>query len=369
MKRRRDYDTLRVLSMLGVVYLHVAAGTLHGPCDTPLWYFSNLLSSLATAAVPLFFMISGALLLSDPKSADPSLVLRRRLPRVLVPAVVWSLLVVFLTWGDLGFDAALQQFLNLPWLAAITPYWFLYALVPMYLLLPFLKRLADHMEPKHWNYLMGLWVFLTLLPHTLQTFIPAPWNGLVTENTTLTVSLLEGYLGYFFLGAYLERVAEKFSRKVLWLICLADWAIIAVGTWWSTRGTGLYSEDFLSYKNLFAMVLAASLFLLAKSYLEHGRASGRALKFLSACSFGVYLSHAMAIKVVEWRWLLWMGSPSDTIPEQLAIWGLTVAACILGVAVCASIPGVCFAVTGQRFSTACRESNFFALFGKKRPND
>ena len=53
-RRRWDYDLLRVASMVGVVYLHTAAGALR-QLGTPLWHFSNLLSSLATAAVPLFF--------------------------------------------------------------------------------------------------------------------------------------------------------------------------------------------------------------------------------------------------------------------------------------------------------------------------
>ena len=50
-RRRWDYDLLRVASMVGVVYLHTAAGALR-QLGTPLWHFSNLLSSLATAAVP-----------------------------------------------------------------------------------------------------------------------------------------------------------------------------------------------------------------------------------------------------------------------------------------------------------------------------
>lgn len=79
-RRRWDYDLLRVASMVGVVYLHTAAGALR-QLGTPLWHFSNLLSSLATAAVPLFFMLSGALLLSHPRTAELGTLFRRRLPR------------------------------------------------------------------------------------------------------------------------------------------------------------------------------------------------------------------------------------------------------------------------------------------------
>ena len=67
MSRRRDYDLLRVCSMFAVVFLHTAADPLRTASGF-LWHFANLASSLATAAVPLFFMLSGALLLSQPQS-------------------------------------------------------------------------------------------------------------------------------------------------------------------------------------------------------------------------------------------------------------------------------------------------------------
>lgn len=69
--RRWDYDLLRVGSMVGVVYLHCAAAALRSASGA-VWHFANLASSLATAAVPLFFMLSGALLLSQEGTADLS---------------------------------------------------------------------------------------------------------------------------------------------------------------------------------------------------------------------------------------------------------------------------------------------------------
>ena len=63
--RRLDFDLIRAASMAAVVYLHTAAGGLRQSEDMALWHLSNLLSSLAVAAVPLFFMISGALLLGS----------------------------------------------------------------------------------------------------------------------------------------------------------------------------------------------------------------------------------------------------------------------------------------------------------------
>lgn len=363
--RRRDFDLLRVASMAAVVYLHTAAGVLHDTSFSPLWHFSNIFASLGTAAVPIFFMLSGALLLGSEKTADPAFLLRRRLPRVLVPGLVWSLAVIAGLWVMQGGEAALPKLLALPYTTVLTPYWFLYALVPMYLLSPFLKRMTDSFEHAHWKYFLGLWIIVTLGLHTLRFLIPEPWNGLVTENMTLGVSLLEGYLGYFLLGAWLDRLAKVPKRRLLWAVFLCDWAVISLGTWLMSRQKGYYGEWFLSYQGVFTMVLAASAFLLVKSLCAGKAGSGRVLTLLSGCSFGVYLAHPMAIKVMERLWLFLTGMPATTIPAQIAVWLLALGSCIVGVVLAASMKPFCFPLTGQRFSAACRESNLFAVFRRK----
>ena len=353
--RRLDFDLIRVASMAAVVYLHTAAGGLRQSEDMALWHLSNLLSSLAVAAVPLFFMISGALLLGSEKTDDPAYLLRRRLPRVAVPGLCWSLLVVGGVWLSQGGEAALLKLVNLPGISVITPYWFLYALIPMYLLSPLLKRLTDHMEERHWRYLLGLWVVVTLGLNQLSGFLPDPWYALLRENQTLNVSLLEGYLGYFLLGAWLDRMERPPARRILLAAALGSWAVIALGTWGVFLVTGVYGEQFATYRGVFTMVLSASLFLLFRDAFR-GRRSGRAAVLLSACSFGVYLAHPMAIELLQK--LLGGGL---TVPGQLAVWLLSLAGCILGVVLVSSVPGLCFLATGQRFQDACRESNVFAL--------
>ena len=353
--RRLDFDLIRVASMAAVVYLHTAAGGLRQSEDMALWNLSNLLSSLAVAAVPLFFMISGALLLGSEKTDDPAYLLRRRLPRVAVPGLCWSLLVVGGVWLSQGGEAALLKLVNLPGISVITPYWFLYALIPMYLLSPLLKRLTDHMEERHWRYLLGLWVVVTLGLNQLSGFLPDPWYALLRENQTLNVSLLEGYLGYFLLGAWLDRMERPPARRILLAAALGSWAVIALGTWGVFLVTGVYGEQFATYRGVFTMVLSASLFLLFRDAFR-GRRSGRAAVLLSACSFGVYLAHPMAIELLQK--LLGGGL---TVPGQLAVWLLSLAGCILGVVLVSSVPGLCFLATGQRFRDACRESNVFAL--------
>lgn len=354
--RRRDLDLLRVGSMTAVVFLHAAARILRTPENSPAWHLANLFSSLGSAAVPLFFMLSGALLLSSERTADVGYLLRRRLPRVAVPGLVWSLAAALYLWYRDPGEAAFLRFLNLPGMAVLTPYWFLYALVPLYLLSPLLKVMADHLEGRHWRYLLALWLVLTVGRKTVYSFLPVPWNSLMVENPTLNVSFLEGYLGYFLLGAWLEQRKSVPSRPVLAAVAGLSWAVIAVGSAWDSLTKGSYQDRFSSYQGLFAACLAASLFLLIKELCREGRSSGRALTLLSCSSFGVYLCHPFVIALVR---LLW--PEAGGVGGLLGVFLLSLAGSVALTVLLAGVKPLCFLFTGQRYADASKNSNLLSL--------
>ena len=362
-KRRLDYDFLRVCSMAAVVYLHTTAGALRTPDNVPVWHFSNLITSLCTTAVPLFFMLSGALLLKEEKTADLSVLFRRRLPKVLIPLLAWSAAVIgisLLRGGD-PWSKAVHLFQE----PVLVPYWFLYALIPMYLIAPLLKKMADGLSPTHWRYLVGLWLLFTLGLRTLRSFLPAGAAAdLFHEHYTLNLNFIGGYLGYFLLGAALERWERPPSRKMLWIAAGILYLVIALGTAWDTMRTGAYNERFKSYLNLFAALLAAAIFLLARSYLS-GRESGRGVVFFSGISFGVYLLHPLVIEFWQENWVKVFHNGVDTVGEQVVYYLVILLCCLAGTVILASIPVIGSLFTGQPFRTACRECNLFALFRRR----
>lgn len=370
MNRRCDYDVLRVCSMLGVIYLHTASGALRS-LDLPvLWNFSNVLVAIATPAVPLFFMMSGALLLSQARTDDLSYLFRRRLPRILAPYLTWTALVLLykvLTGNGADALTSLSRLLNN---GVTIPYWFIYALVPMYLLSPMLKRMTDHLTDAQWNYMMALWVCLTLGLSTIREFTPtAEWELAFTEHWTLNINAVGGYLGYFLLGAYLERWERLPSKKVLRAVIAALLALSIFGTRWDTFDKMAYSDRFTNYLTLFTMALSAAIFLLCKSCLRGREEKGRLLPCLAGISFGVYLIHPLAIGVGERLWARLTGALGPvTIPQQLLFYGAVSLFCIAACVVLSSIPGVCWLFTGQPWAAAKKTSGIQALLRKKGQN-
>ena len=364
--RRYDYDVLRVCSMLGVIYLHVAAGALRSWNYPVLWNFSNVFACLSTPAVPLFFMMSGALLLKEEKTADLGLLFRKRIPKVLVPLLSFSAITLLYSVVRGNAAGALESFSRLLNTPVSVPYWFLYALIPMYLISPMLKKMVDGLTDSHWNYMMALWVVLTLGLYTVRTFVPAEYELVFTEHWTLNLNMIGGYLGYFLLGAYLERWEKLPSRKVLTAVILVTLTVSTVGTWWDTGTQGMYLDRFTNYLTLFTFLLSSAIFLLAKSCLRGKEERGKLLPLLSGGSFAVYLIHPLAIGVGEKLWTLLFGTLGPaTVPQQLGFFAVISLSCILGAVVLASIPGVCYLFTGQTYAAACRSCNLQALFRKK----
>ena len=87
------FDGLRIFAALCVIFMHTAAGPLRAGVNTD-WHLLNVCTSLAFTAVPLFFMMSGYLLMTSRKTADISVLLRHRLPRLVVPLAGWTVVAV-----------------------------------------------------------------------------------------------------------------------------------------------------------------------------------------------------------------------------------------------------------------------------------
>lgn len=134
------FDGLRIFAALCVIFMHTAAGPLRAGVNTD-WHLLNVCTSLAFTAVPLFFMMSGYLLMTSRKTADISVLLRHRLPRLVVPLAGWTVVAVLwqallghtLTPGAIW--ARLVAALHGP---AMIHFWYLYTLIALYALSPIL---------------------------------------------------------------------------------------------------------------------------------------------------------------------------------------------------------------------------------------
>ena len=288
MKHRADFDVMRVLCMCSVVYLHACYASFYDLSNQPMWTISILINLFASLAVPLFFMISGALVLSPKANSSPGFVLRHRVSKLLLPLVVWSGLLLAYRWiiqADYGgVRTTLASILGTP---ANIAYWFLYTLIPIYLLIPALKPMVDTLDRSRWRYLLVFWLILILGIPTLRDFLPMERQVLLTPHPSLDLNGGCGYLGYFLLGTYLDRLERLPSRRFLIWSTVLGTVLVGILTFWDSYNINFWSSRFTGYLNVFSALRAAGIFLLFKSFLGQRETRSRVLLALSGCSFCV----------------------------------------------------------------------------------
>lgn len=147
MKKKYYLEAVRITAVLLVMYNHSAPfmsfATQHGV----QYAVSFFLSLVCKAAVPLFYMVSGALLLGKNESFGE--LARKRILRIVAVIVIFSLLyyMKFAVRGQASVSP-IRFLLGLPFDVAFLPYWYLYSYLGILVSLPFLRPLAQNM-PKN----------------------------------------------------------------------------------------------------------------------------------------------------------------------------------------------------------------------------
>ena len=307
MKRYYWADALRVIASVMVVVIHICGVGWYAMKPVGLdWITVNTIDSLCRAAVPIFFMISGAMMLRQEVEPKKLLIKTARLMTLWLMASLFYALVN----GDIAYNLTHPSSLISLTLKSHYHLWFLRTLAGIYLIFPVLKALTEYQQGKWvpW-YLIVFFAFGVLRQSAGQIPIESS-----TYNTLrlLMVPELCQYSGYFVLGWYLSLDKQRISKMVLITAYICAAAVIAIGTHLLSQGTAENDERLYAYMGLPVFVQSVSLFLLAMR-IKPGHAM-RIISFLSPLTLGIYIFHPYAIKLLEF-----LGFTSDTLPRLLSL--------------------------------------------------
>ena len=282
---------LRILSTLAVVFLHTNNTILN---NNSYFHFSNgqklVLSTntvLMNWAVPVFLMITGELLLDRAKEITIKKCFNKYIRRIVLAlfifGVPFSLLEIFLNERRIFcldlFISLKNVILGNSW----SHLWYLYALIGVYLLLPFLKIYLKNANIDHMKYILSvLFVFNFIIPLL---------NNVLNCKIAFNIPI-EGFtIFYVLMGRYIAEniVLKEFNRKFLKEILILEIVIIIL------LNSIFYTEDniFLNYDSPIIALLSMTIYSLF---------SGKTLKRwkckiwkLDRLCFTVYLIHPIFI--------------------------------------------------------------------------
>ncbi|WP_243358500.1 acyltransferase [Fundidesulfovibrio terrae] len=294
--QRFEYlDLLRCLAITGVTIMHSAAPLLFSSAASEVW--SGLTySSLCLFCVPSLLMISGALLLGDSHPLSLSRFYGKRFMKILVPLAAWSViyyLVLCLQVGDLPhLFTFLKRFFTGLWSG---PLWFLYMIVGVYLMVPFMRPAFSDTSSGRGLVFVGI----TFGLHALNFATRLIWEQEL--NRYLSGAVIPYYFGYFVLGHLLNSREVKIpgGKPLLALLFLACAGASAAGEFAAKGQNTMLPNTFFNYQQPLTVIMSASIFLLFKGWKPAmSQKRGRLVRELSSLSYGVFLSHVLILMLL-----------------------------------------------------------------------
>ena len=321
-------DLLRVLSCFLVVFAHC--------CDPFVAQFDQDRASFLTGAfsgslvrssVPLFVMMTGVLLL--PVQRGMADFYRKRIGRIIVPLIFWSIALPILFFVYLNYiqphsaNAALPADGFTPQATGVklytfifnfnfdtTPLWYLYMLVGLYLILPILSAWLERATKREIRLFLWVWGATLLLPY-LRMIAPMlgyagnyGHMGLFGEcdwNLYGTFYYVSGFIGYLVLAHYLVLYPPAWSwRKMLCIVVpmfVVGYLITALGYVWFQKqypGNYAYLEIVWYFTGINVFMMTYAVFVVIRKL---NLKPSRWLANLVSLTFGIYLCHFIFVHV------------------------------------------------------------------------
>lgn len=299
MKERIVYlDFLRCLAIFFVIVLHSIATIIVNPAfyQCPSWYLCMIIDPFNRTGVPLFFVISGYLLLSSPKTERVWDFYKHNIPKLAVPLTTWSLIYYFAEVIYTRQTIDIHDFLSRFFDQGISVHmWFIYSLLGIYLLCPFFKRIVDHCSFKQLMILLGIILFPTTIRPILNSVLPF--------DVYLFSPLMEGLIGYFLLGYLLGQMNfQKHARILVYLGGIIGYVVCLLGNL-SAASSQAISLPMDGGYMLNHYLLAAGIFIFFRTLFEmHSVQFAKCSKSLAKLSnlvFSVYWVHVLVLYVID----------------------------------------------------------------------
>lgn len=326
-----SYDVLRLLAILAVVMVHTSGQFIIAEPSLSLDYIScNILTALSRFAVPVFVMISGALMLNEKKELENKKIFRSAISFFIL-IIIWSLLF------SVGYNVlkpmlknepfSLDAFIHTIIIGGDYHIWYLYMIVGLYLITPILRLFVKLKHKRLIKYLLILSVTVSITVPTVNSIanIFLDSNDIILQFVKqFRMSLITEYLTYYVLGWYLTSFElKKPHRLVLYISGLLGLAATVVATQLSLKEPGRLTTTFHNNNMLNVFIFSVAVFVLVLTLCKGKDLSRfkKPLVALSNLSFGVYLIHGFYIFAFEF---VTASIPSDLLKTAVIFAGTTV---------------------------------------------
>lgn len=283
------------------------------------WYnlWGSFYGSFMRPAIPLFVMVTGALLL--PVKENISTFYTKRLTRLVIPFIVWSVLYNLFPWitgllglsptiindffawaePDQSFSGALHNILMIPFNFSMlaVQMWYVYLLIGLYLYMPFFSAWVKQASVKEQKIFLTLWFISLFIPYLREYLTKDLW-GTCSWNEFGLLYYFAGFNGYLLLGYYIKNNDINFSWGKLAVIGIPSFIIGYCITFLGFKSITAIPgqpaelvELFFTYCSPNVLLMTLPIFLVIKKNHLKSVTIRRFAINISTCTLGIWMSH------------------------------------------------------------------------------
>ena len=289
------FDLLRVVAIFAMMMLHVAASQFDSVAvGSSEWFWFNFYDSIVRFCVPVLVMISGIFFLDPKRTYSIEKLLKKNVFRLVTAYFFWAfcyaLVDAFLEYRT--FHMEFVQSLVKNTFTGRYHLWFVYMMIGLYLLVPILRKIAESEKLVKYFILLS---FLFCYVGNMLSILPVIGETVGTVLGKMSITMVGGYVGYFFAGYYFYHFGiSRKLKNVIYGLGIVSVLFTIVGTLVLSRQVGMADRTLYNY--LFPTTCFASwaVFVFFKEEISGIHFSAHAAKWilkLSELSFGMYLVH------------------------------------------------------------------------------
>lgn len=280
-KRNTYYDSLKGIAIVGVVFIHVLNYKQNIDFQIVFRQFINF-------SVPLFLAISGFFMVDTKINTFPEYLvfLKKRIPRVYYPYLVWSVVFIVLSYLLNGSISIKEQLIKLLTFQTNSIFYFVALIIQYYILFPVLKK-----------YLGKKLVVFSLISSMVCTILLFLYQYISQKELPLIIYAgnFITWILFFVLGMYLKNNRIPIKRIYIFILtllaflasCFETYLRIDFGENIPNAVTAVKLSSFLYSACVIVLVLNFKLF--NKPFLSD----------LGKVSYAVYLNHLLFLIILS----------------------------------------------------------------------
>ena len=203
-------DLVKFIAIFMMIAVHCTDNVTPAERSEP-WYnlWGSFYGSFMRPAIPLFVMVTGALLL--PVRENLSTFYGKRLTRIVVPFLIWSVLYNLFPWitgllglsptvindffawaePDQSFSGALHHILMIPFNFSLlaVQMWYVYLLIGLYLYMPIFSAWVRQASVREQRFFLLLWFVSLFIPYLREYLTKDLWGTVHGMNSGFFITL------------------------------------------------------------------------------------------------------------------------------------------------------------------------------------